>query len=101
MLKNDDRKKRIKTLDEYYHIKGNITSDYISKDILEHDKNGGNKRSDSSQSLALLAGSVPVVAWLNLVMLVSMAKLYFVLSLFFAGSVANSTYWFLLYGKIA
>ena len=96
VLFHDKKRNRIKTLEEYYHIKANITSDTIAKDIFEQDKRTATI--DSPPSLALLVASMPICMWVALILWVPLTKGLFLLSLFIAGSAANSSYWYLIYG---
>lgn len=64
VLYSDRRRNRIKSLDEYYHIRANITSDSISDEVLEQGKMEVVK---SNSSLVFFLVSLLMMIWVALV----------------------------------
>ena len=73
VLHSDKRRNRIKTLDEYYHIRANITCASIAQEILDQSKltNAAAAKKDSSRTTVVLLVMLLLLTWLYLILSVS------------------------------
>ena len=73
VLHSDKRRNRIKTLDEYYHIRANITCASIAQEILDQSKltNAAAAKKDSSRTTVVLLVMLLMLTWLYLILSVS------------------------------
>ena len=70
VLFSDKRRNRIKTLDEYYHIRAKITSDSIAQEIIEQSKPSSALKQSSRMAIVLLV-MLLLLTWLFLILSVA------------------------------
>lgn len=68
---SDKRRNRIKSLDEYYHIRAKITCDSIAKEVLIQSKPREVKNGWRSRSWVLILVALLVLAWILLILSVT------------------------------
>jgi len=70
VLYSDKRRNRIKSLDEYYHIRAKITNDSIAEEILEQTKLSSSVKKESRVHVIVLV-MLLLLSWLALILSIS------------------------------